>query len=453
MNSVTKDRYLRNGIAMALVLNLVAIFVLLSAHGLANAAECALNDKPDANAGSDQSVQESKKATLDGSAKGLGEMIYEWNCNGGTIDNISSAVADFTAPEVDRDTYYVCTLKATNDCGFDYDTVNILVENKPENSLGEAQAVFMAQPDTGCAPLNDVSLNVNIIQPGNPDREYIYYFYCNGDVDLDKTVTTHESSFTASDLCDYPEAGTYNAYVRVASNNQSDIKESVMISAETCEKDDSTNITVKQLVSNLKSRTDYSNSTVAEPLDELSFKIALTAAGQNLQNVFLTDVLPEGIDNILDVIIDGKPVSGDLEQGINLGNIEKGATLTITFTATVQGPDNFIGNEKILINTAKALCSDNSCSSDGTAQIIVTQDRTAVVTNNETGFGDNPITDSFLVPAGLSLLLVWLFRVPLIRFEEWTDARKQNYFIYRSKKLLNLKRARLKVKKLMEKWL
>jgi hypothetical protein len=460
MNITWKNDRLSLKITLALILSLAAVFVLYSVK-TADAANC---EKPGADAGADQSVKESKKVALDGSAKESGEMVYEWTCNGGTIDNASSAATEFRAPEVDRDTYYVCTLKAANECGFDYDTVNILVENKSGEVLGKAdENIFSAEPSSGCAPMNNVSLSADIGKQDDANREYAYYFYCSGDVDWNKTIITHETSFTAKDLCDYPETGTYNAYVRITSNGKPDIKKSIMIAVDDCaseesgggngeENADNMNLTVKQLVGNLNGETGYGSSITTYPNKELSFRITLEATGKSLKNVVLTDNLPEGIDNLREVAVDGEPVSGDLQKGLNLGNIDEGAAMTVTFSATVLGSDNFPENETTLTNTAKIACSDNSCSAKDSAEITVaSQIQTDILTANATGFGDNPFTDSFVIPAALSLALVWIFRARLIQFEEWTDSRKKYYSIYKSKKTLNLKIARLKTERLADK--
>jgi hypothetical protein len=461
MNIAWKNDRLSLKITLALVLSLVAVFVFCSVK-TADAADC---EKPDANAGTDQSVKESKRVALDGSAKESGEMVYEWTCNGGTVDNASSAAAEFRAPEVDRDTYYVCTLKAANECGFDYDTVNILVENTSGEVLEkDDENIFSAEPSSGCAPMNKVSLSADIGEQDDANREYAYYFYCSGDVDWSKTIITHETSFTAKNLCDYPEPGTYNAYVRITSNGKPDVKKSIMIAVDDCtseessdggnsgENTDSKNLAVKQLVSNLNDETGYASSIKTHPNKELSFRITLEATGKSLKNVVLTDSLPEGIDNIREVTVDGEPVSGDLQKGLNLGNIDEGTAMTVTFSATVLGSDNFPENETVLTNTAKITCSDNSCSAEDSAEITVSsQIQTDILTANTTGFGDNPLTDSFVIPAGLSLALVWIFRARLIQFEKWIDSRKKNYSIYKSEKTLNLKRARLKVERLADK--
>jgi len=452
MKTKSNKPYFFGQIAGTLVRSFIAAFVLFFATTPVYAADCTSNDEPRANAGSDLSVFASESATLVGSATGSDKLTYSWTCNGGRLENATSNEAEFTAPEVSQDTYYVCTLKAENSCGSNTDTVNVLVKTNPAQTTDETNlAALSADPNNGCAPLENVSLSAKI-NPQDNLQDYTYYFYCNGNVDQNLTITTKDTSYTAKSLCAYPETGTYTAYVRIVSGDLIDIKQSATISVKSCDNNSEGKIAVEKLVSNLSSGTGFTSSVSADPGDEISFKITVKALSGDLQELMLTDIPPEGIDNIQNLAVDGEPLSGDLKLGIGLGNIYEGSALSITYSAKILASDRFPGGQTRLTNTAKAQCSDNSCLSEGSAEITVSKGQTKVLTTAKTGFGDNPFTDSFVIPAGLSLLIVWAFRAQLIRFEEWTDARKKNYFVYKSKKLLDLKRARLKAEKLADKW-
>lgn len=437
----------------------VILFFIFACFGQVR-AECRPQDKPRANAGQDLTVMESETATLDGSATGSNDLAFVWTCNGGTIENAASKTVRFMAPEVAQNTLYVCTLKAENSCGFSYDTVNILVKDKPgEAEIAGQETIFFADPATGCAPLQNVSLTAKIGSNNNRYPEYTYEFYCNGGTDISKTVTLNENSYTAEGLCFYAGAGTYNAVVKIAAEGQPDIEKSATISVENCSNIGETRVNIVKLASNISKGTAYNSSITASPGEEIAFKITVEAVGGTLKEVVLSDTFPKGIGIAKDISIDGRPVSGDLKQGLSLGDIGEGKTLTIAFTAMIDSPDKFAAGKNLLINIAKVKCSNDGCFGEGSAEISVLQDPadttadTKVITDNETGFGDNPLTDSFVIPAGLSLVLVWVFRNQLIRFEEWADGRKKNYFVYKSEKMLNLKRARLRIKKLKDKWM
>ena len=445
--------YFFGQIAAILVRGFSAAFVLFFATTPIYAADCTSNDEPQANAGSDLSVFASGSVTLVGSATGSDKLTYSWVCNGGQLENATSNEAEFTAPEVSQDTYYVCTLKAENSCGSDTDTVNVLVKTNPEQATDKTnQAALSADPNNGCAPLENVSLSAKIKPKDNLNQDYTYYFYCNGNVDQNLTITTKDTSYTAKSLCAYPETGTYTAYVRIVSSDLVDILQGATINVKSCDNNGEGKIAIEKLVSNLSSGTGFTSSVSADPGDEISFKITVKALSGDLQEVALTDIPPEGIDNIQNLAVDGEPLSGDLKQGLGLGNIYEGSALSITYSAKILASDRFLGGQTQLTNTAKAQCSDNSCSSEGSAEITVSKGQTKVLTTAKTGFGDNPFTDSFVIPAGLSLLIVWAFRARLIRFEEWADAGKKNYLVYKSGKTLDHKRARLKAEGIADKW-
>ena len=509
---------------------------------------------PTANAGQDLEIYESGSTTLSGSATGS-DLTYAWTCNGGSVENASSANATFKASTVTQDTYYVCTLKVTNSCGSGTDTMNVLVKNKADIGLDAtlttstktgcapikkdsltaeatltggnasdeityyfdctndgtyektitttarkytaadlcdytatsdytaavkttalgltdtATAIVSAircgggggsntpsvslsgKPDNGCAPLNGVDLYAELSTRGHDSDEYTYYFSCDGDGDWDKTVTVSTETYTAKDLCDYSKSGTYKPYVKVVSDNgEINVKDNTTISVESCGSTQKGNVSIDKLVSNLSNGTAYSDSVAAAPGDVVSFKIKVEASGGNLKNVVLTDILPNGISNAQGIAVDGTRISDNLVSGIDLGNIDSGDSKTITFNAYVASKDNFNFGQTVLTNTAKATCDTNSCSDSDTATVSVSKTMVQGATTVSTGFTNNPFIDSFVIPAGVALFLIWAFKAKLIKFEEWLDQKKRNYLVYKSRKVLDLQRAKLKAQKITDRF-
>jgi uncharacterized repeat protein (TIGR01451 family) len=509
---------------------------------------------PAANAGPDAEVYESQSETLNGSATGGGTIAYAWTCNGGTVENASSAVASFKAPSVSQDIYYVCTLKTTNNCGFSTDTMNVLVKNKTDKTLDatlttnpksgcvslknvdltadaalvggsasdeitysfdctndgtyektvtttarkytaadlctyatkgsytaavKATAIGLARtatatvsankcgggggsnnpsvaldanPDNGCAPLKNVDLYAEVYPERHGDGDYTYYFYCDGDDEVDKKVTTEETSYTAKELCDYSKSGTYTAYVRVESDNDLDVKDSATISVEDCESAEIGKASIDKLASNLSDGTAYSDSISAKPGDVVSFKITVKALGGDLENVILADVLPTGIFDVQNITVDGIKVSDSLASGIDLGDIASGQSKTVIFTTYVGGKNSFDFGQTVLTNTAKADCDTSSCSDTDTAIVKVTKTEVEGATTVSTGFTNNPFVDSFVIPAGFALFLIWAFKAKLIKLEEWLDQKKQHYLTFKSRKALDLQRAKLKAQKIADRF-
>jgi hypothetical protein len=190
---------------------------------------------PAASAGEDKEVSESGSVVLNGSGSGSGTLAYSWSCNGGTLENSETAQPVFKAPDVSRDTYYVCTITVKNDCGSAADTVNVLVSDEEEKKLNVKLA---ASPNSGCSPVKGVDLTATITKYAGTEGEYTYSFDCENDGDWDKVVTTSSRSYTAEGLCDYKEDKTFTAKVKVE-NSAKDVSATATasINAGRCHED------------------------------------------------------------------------------------------------------------------------------------------------------------------------------------------------------------------------
>ncbi len=73
-----------------------------------------------------------------------------------------------------------------------------------------------ASPDSGCYYLNDVDLTASV--SGTASGDITYKFDCTNDGTWDSTITSSNSSYTATDLCDYTAVGNYTAKVSVERN-------------------------------------------------------------------------------------------------------------------------------------------------------------------------------------------------------------------------------------------
>jgi len=80
-------------------------------------------------------------------------------------------------------------------------------------SLPSFSVSLFANPSSGCAPLNNVSLTANVSRDFSGNLTY--YFDCTSDGSFELIQTTSQNSFTASNLCSFPNIGTFFAKVRV----------------------------------------------------------------------------------------------------------------------------------------------------------------------------------------------------------------------------------------------
>lgn len=402
-----------------------------------------------ANAGTDKEVYENNSISLDGSGYDPqgNPITYSWYCNGGTLSNYNVAQPIFYAPSVSYNTTYTCTLSVTNSLGFSAsDKVNILVRNYEQPST--LSVSLNANPSSGCSSLNNVDLTANVY---GPSYGYVtYYFDCTNNGNWEKITTENSNSYTAYDLCNYYSPGNYYARVRVENQGMT-AENTTQINVSSCY---SLSLTINKLVRNLSDGTVLADSVLADPGEVLSFSIQVTAGNTYLQNVIIKDTLPDKIayrNNSLK--IDSALSSGDILSGLNIGNLSSNQTKTVTFDADILGSDKFNFGETQLINSVIAYSVEASGSD--TAKIIVTKKSvagaaTGTATGVSTGLTNNIFVDSFFLPLLISVIIIWLLRSRIIRFEEWLDSRKNEYKKYKSQKTLQTKIAKTKIREFLQ---
>jgi len=184
--------------------------------------------------------------------------------------------------------------------------------------------------------------------------------------------------------------------------------------------------TIQKKVRNLSNgQTQFFDSVYADPSEVLEFQLIIYT-GSGVQNLKIKDFLPEKISlrpNSLK--IDGILTSGDILSGISLGTLSPNQTKTITFLADVAPPDKFLFGETKLVNMATIYWNGNSLSDSAT--IFVKKAAVAgVATGAPTGFANHFFSYLFILLT-FGLVLIWLFKSHIIKWEEWLDERKRRY--------------------------
>jgi hypothetical protein len=325
------------------------------------------------------------------------------------------------------------------------DTVDIDVNNCGET---EFNVDLTASPRSGCAPLNNVDLTAHVTGGDDNDDEYTYSFDCGNDGSWDKTVTTSATSYTARDLCDYEDEDDYTARVKVENDSQSDY-DTLTINVDDCEAGGG-DLELDKTVSNLTRGVGYYDSVEANPGDYVSFKIKIRALSDDVSDIEFTDVLPDGISNPRDIRIDGARTGEDIENGIEIGDLDEGDSMEISFTASVDKAADFRYGQTTLTNSATA--RGKGASDSDTAKVIVRRQEVEGITTVSTGLTDNPFVDSFVIPLAGALFLIWAFKAKLIALEEWLDARRFAFAKFQSQKALSSKIAKLKARGIVDRF-
>jgi uncharacterized repeat protein (TIGR01451 family) len=210
----------------------------------------------------------------------------------------------------------------------------------------------------------------------------------------------------------------------------------------------SAEFSIKKTVRNLSQEGIYSDLIYANPGEKLAFGIVIKAGNNTIYDVTVKDTLPAGLIYQGDLImVDDVLTSGNILTGLNIGNLSAGEQKTIIFKVDVAGAESFSFGQTQLTNTVSV--SSGTVSHSDEAKIIVSKAAVAgIATSVSTGLTNNIFLDSFFFPLIAALLIVWLFKSRIIRFEEWLDLRKKNCQTYKSKKALQFKIAKIKTKEL-----
>lgn len=196
-----------------------------------------------------------------------------------------------------------------------------------------------------------------------------------------------------------------------------------------------TSFQVSKLVQNVSQGTGYSDAVSANPGDQVSFQIQLTAGNASLQDIIVKDTLPSNIIYLGDLKIDGISYYTDITSGINTGYLSTNQTKIITFVAKVANANQFYLGTTTLINSV--LVYNSLFATSDTAKVMVYKAMGGGPTNISTGLSNNILFNSFILPLALTLLIVWLFKSHIINFEEWVELRKNKYRAYKARKILN----------------
>lgn len=193
----------------------------------------------------------------------------------------------------------------------------------------------------------------------------------------------------------------------------------------------------------------FQESISVDPDELIFFKIVLSAKDGDVSDVFFRDAMPTNLIYLGNLKINGEGASGNVTDGIKVGDLRFNRNKTITFYAKTAAESAFSYGENIIVNNAIAY--NNSISSQDGAEVIVLKRGVLGATDIRTGLTNNIFLDYFILPLIITVALLWIFRSHIIKHEEWFDSRKKEYKNYKSQKILQLKIAKIKTKELIKK--
>jgi hypothetical protein len=215
---------------------------------------------------------------------------------------------------------------------------------------------------------------------------------------------------------------SYTYYLRNGTSSSS-----TQLARVTCSTDyeDEGRLVVSKTVKSLERTSSYVSSFDAIPGELVSYSIKVTAKDGVAKDVVVKDSFsPTRLTHAGNLRVDGIRVSGNIEQGISVGDILEGESKTVTFDVRIASRDNFVVGTTSFTNTA-VVTSENDRATD-TAVVHIRKDQpVGPPTVVPTGITGNNVVDYVLLPLVLTLLIFILFRKHFIALVKRLEATRR----------------------------
>lgn len=300
--------------------------------------------------------------------------------------------------------------------GLFFEGTTAIMVNSNQNLTVNLQAI----PSEGTAPLENVDLKATV--SGSSNNEITYRFDCTGNGSWEKVYTTSNTTYTASDLCDYENPGNYTARVKVEREGLSFIGTATV---NVLEADNNTNnpvgsLRIEKKVRNItKGETSWSTNTIASPEDLLEFRIKVKALEKTFDNVIVKDIIPGQTIFVGELKIQDSPATGNIQEGINLGKLIPGGEKIITFQVRVRPAGNFPFGTTTLYNTASVHAEDGIVSVSISQIQVIKTGILGVATTIDTGAGDYILYLGIAFSLAVAFTTIWysvdLFQITFLK--------------------------------------
>ena len=381
-------------------------------------------NSPVANTYSADSVT-SKSAVLHGSVEPYGEYTQFWFEYGTSQDNLNNSTKKekvYSGTSISQDisflsknTLYYFRAVAQGNCGTSYGQVFSFNTNRYDDVRGTLKCRDFTSDSIRVDYDFSEGNNVSLFRGNNLIKNW--------------GVSSEAGVFEDNNL----SSGSHKYYLRNGVHSGSPLIASVTCSTRySSVADDS--LTVRTWVRSVDKNTEWLDSITVAPGELIAFYIRVKSDGY-MDNVIVRDILPNGLVYAGGLTVDDVASSGDITQGINIGNVSKGQSRVVVFNARVAGEQSFgIGSTNI-INTAFA--SSGSKSVNDTAKVFVTRGVVAgVATHISTGLTDNKLIDFVILPLLATLLIFVLFRKHISILVEWLERKREDVLDSRARRKL-----------------
>jgi uncharacterized repeat protein (TIGR01451 family) len=377
------------------------------------------------NAGPNVYVNNNQSVVLQGSAYSTngGYITYSWTCTGGSLSNYSIAQPTYTAPYnngYNNQTTYTCTLTATNNTGQSNSSSTTVYVNYGNNGNNNNSLNVQTNAATNVFS-NQATLNGYLYNTNTSGTAYVWFQW--GTSTSYGFESFHQSmnySASFSQNINNVNPNTTYHFRAVAQDNYGNISYGQDMSFYSNGYNNGYNnnsnsgsgtLSITKTVKDISSgNSGWGSSTSANPGDSIQFSVVLTVSGnQTINNVTVQDILPANLTYANNLTVNGVATSGNISQGVSLGNLYSGQTQTITYQAQVAPAGNFSYGQTTLVNAA-TVSSSNTGTATSSATVYVTKSSLLGATSVSTGLTNNFLTDSFFLPLVLLLIGMWLWK-------------------------------------------
>jgi len=337
---------------------------------------------------------------------------FEWGTSS-SLGNTTSKIGSSSSKQFDRtitglnsNTTYYYRAVAENDYGREYGQVRSFTTGKSTNVYGDVYCDFITN-----------------------DSIVLKYDFSNGEnVSLFRDSTKLNTWSWSSAAGSFTDSGlsantSYRYYLRNGTSSNSTVIDSVVCRTNALYVG-TEDISVRNLVRDYDN-VSWSDSVTISPGSKVSIRIEVRSIGsENLNNVIVRNILPDRIDYLGNLMVDGVTVSGDIVSGLNIGKISAGDMKVVTFDAVAKEDSSFGIGSTNLINSAFASAGGKNV--NDTSKIFVVKGIVAgAATSIKTGITNNRLIDFILLPLFATLIIFLLFRGQFEAFSSWIDERKE----------------------------
>lgn len=227
---------------------------------------------------------------------------------------------------------------------------------------------------------------------------------------------------------------------------------------------------VEKLARNISQKqAAWQNIVSAVPYDRIEFKIELTATSDTA-NIFLKDLLPQGLSYQGNLKIDGKASNQNITSTLKIGDLAAGQTKVVTFQAQVLPENSFNIGTTGLTNLVQVRANFMPEISDSASlNVIKGPAKFAVAGQEEAPYAEvsddatgtqalvkgatlvgtgvtNRVIESLLPPLFVALMLVLAFKSKIVWLDQWLDRKKVKIRNYQTEASLKRKITEIKAK-------